>query len=86
MFHMPTQPKPYAAMVHSSMYRKGAMGMSVTRLNTVAAKPFLQAQHSGEAHTRKQIHFVNMHTVMMQCDRRLLLQGMYWDAGCLYNC
>jgi hypothetical protein len=43
MFHMPTQPSPYAAIVHSSMYRKGAMGTSVSRLNTVAAKPFLQA-------------------------------------------
>jgi hypothetical protein len=50
-FHMPTQPKPYAAMVHSSMYRKGPMGMSVSRLITVAAKPFLQARN-GQDETR----------------------------------
>jgi hypothetical protein len=31
------------------MYRKGAMGMSVTRLNTVAAKPFLQAKHKRQS-------------------------------------
>jgi hypothetical protein len=45
-FHARIQPQPYAAMVHSSMYRKADMGSRLSRLNTMARKPYLQTAYT----------------------------------------
>jgi hypothetical protein len=47
-FQALSQPQPYAAMVHSSMYRKADMGTRLSKLNSSARKPCLQ-QHSTTA-------------------------------------
>jgi hypothetical protein len=49
-FQALSQPQPYAAMVHSSMYRNADMGTRLSKLNSNARKPCLQ-QHSTAQHS-----------------------------------